>query len=265
LKILFIGDIVGRPGRRAVRELVPVLNERYGGLDLVVANAENAAGGRGLTEKLVNELSGYGVDFMTTGNHVWDQSEFVRQIENAPNVLRPVNLPEDVPGRGSAVVRARNGIDVGIVNIAGAVFMPYDNPYPVIRPVLAQLPPEARVVLVDFHAEATAEKIAMGWFLDGIVSAVVGTHTHVQTADETVLPSGTAYITDVGMTGPHASVIGSKFEQILPRFTQQMPTKTEVASGDVRLCAVLIDVDESSGQARSIERLRLDVDGPHAA
>lgn len=255
MRLLFIGDIVGRPGRRAVREVLPGLRERLGPIDVVLANAENAAGGKGLTEKLTKELTGYGIDFMTTGNHVWDQVEFVTEIEHVTNVLRPVNLPPGVPGRGVGILRTRDDVPVGVVNVGGHVFMPYDNPFPVIGSVLATLPPEVRVVLVDFHAEATAEKITMGRFLDGRVTVVVGTHTHVQTADEAVLPNGTAYITDVGMTGPHDSVIGVEFEQILPRFTMQLPTKTEVARNDVRLNAVLIDADEATGRARSIQRI----------
>ncbi len=238
-----------------MREALPDLKERHKPVHAVIANAENAAGGKGLTEKIARELTGYGVDYMTTGNHVWDQPEFTTEVDDVENVLRPANLPPGVPGKGVGVLRTSDDIPVGVVNIGGHVFMPYDNPVPGLRDVLAALPPDLRIVLVDFHAEATAEKIAMGRFLDGRVSAVVGTHTHVQTADETILPNGTAYMTDVGMTGPHDSVIGVDYERILPRFTTQMPTKNEVATNDVRLSAVLIDVDESTGKAVSIERI----------
>ncbi|GIX06434.1 MAG: metallophosphoesterase [Candidatus Poribacteria bacterium] len=257
MKILFIGDIVGRPGRRAVREGLPLLQERYGPFDLVLANAENAAGGNGLTAALAKELTGYGVDFMTTGNHVWDQKEFVEEIAQVENVLRPLNLPPGTPGRGWALVPARNGLSVGLLNAGGKIFMPYDNPFLIVEETVERLREQTPIIVVDFHAEATSEKLAMGWFLDGRATLVVGTHTHVQTADETILPNGTAYITDVGMTGPHDSVIGVDKEGVLRRFLTQMPAKLDVASGDVRLCAVAVQADPETGRALSIERLCL--------
>lgn len=262
MKLLFIGDIVGKPGRGAVEYWVPRLRERYGGLEFVIANAENAAGGHGLTQAIAAELTGYGVDFLTTGNHVWDQKEFVTQIERVPNVVRPANLPPNVPGRGTAVARTRAGVSIGIINIGGRLsFTQYDNPFLAMSDLLPPIREQTRLIVVDMHAEATSEKIAMGRYLDGRVTLVVGTHTHVQTADETVLPKGTAYITDVGMTGPHDSVIGVDTQQIIQRFLTAMPGKFEVATGDARLSAVCVEADETTGRAVSIERLCLRVPG----
>jgi hypothetical protein len=260
LKILFIGDIVGKPGRRAVEFWIPRLNERYGGLDFVVANGENAAGGNGITEVLAREITDFGVDFLTTGNHVWDQKEFVQEIERVPNVVRPANLPKGTPGRGFAVVPARNGVPVAILNLAGSLFFyQYHNPFEFVDEWVPTLREQTPVLVVDFHAEATSEKVAMGRFLDGRASLVVGTHTHVQTADETLLPNGTAYITDVGMTGPHDSVIGVETAPVVRKFLTQMPQKFETAKGNPRLCAVLVKVEPASGRALGIERLNLPV------
>lgn len=257
MKLLFIGDIVGGPGRRAVRQCVPVLRERYDALDAVIANAENAAGGRGLTAKIAAELTGYGVDFMTTGNHVWDQKQFLTEIDSVPNVVRPLNVPAGTPGCGSAVFETPTGIRVGVVNFAGSLFMNYDSPFPAAAPTVQALREEADVVVVDMHAEATSEKIGMGWHLDGRASLVVGTHTHVQTADERILPNGTAYITDLGMTGPHDSVIGVDAEMVVRKFVTQLPAKFRVATDNVLLCGVVVEIDEVTGRATSIERLRI--------
>lgn len=260
MKILFIGDIVGRPGRRAVAFWVPRLHERYGGLDFVIANGENAAGGNGLTEAIAKEITGYGVDFLTTGNHVWDQKEFVEEIERVPNVLRPANLPKGTPGRGFAVIPTRNGVPVALLNLGGSLFFTqYHNPFEFADEWVPVLREQTPVIVVDFHAEATSEKLAMGRFLDGRVSLVVGTHTHVQTADETLLPNGTAYITDVGMTGPHDSVIGVETEAVIRKFLTQMPQKFETAKGDPRLCAVFVEAETENGRALRIERLNLPV------
>jgi 2',3'-cyclic-nucleotide 2'-phosphodiesterase len=257
VKLVFIGDIVGKPGRRAVQEWAPKLRERYDGLDAIVANAENAAGGRGLTAKIAKEITSYGVDFMTTGNHVWDQKEFLTEIGSVPNVIRPYNVPPGTPGTGSAAFDTPTGKKLGVVNLAGSLFMNYSNPFPVAIPAVEAIGQQARIVIVDMHAEATSEKVAMGWHLDGIASLVVGTHTHVQTADETILPNGAAYITDLGMTGPHDSVIGVGKEMVVRKFLTQLPAKFEVATGDTLLCGVYVEIDERTRRATLIERLRL--------
>ncbi len=257
VKLVFIGDIVGKPGRRAVQQCVPRLRALYDPLDAVIANAENAAGGRGLTAKIAKELTGYGVDFMTTGNHVWDQKQFLTEIDGIPNVVRPLNVPDGTPGSGSATFETRSGIRVGVVNLAGSLFMNYDSPFPAALPTVRALGEEADVVVVDMHAEATSEKVAMGWHLDGHAALVVGTHTHVQTADERVLPKGCAYITDLGMTGSHDSVIGVGVDMVLQKFLTQLPAKFEVATENVQLCGVYVEIDEGAGRATSIERLRI--------
>lgn len=257
MQILFIGDIVGRPGRRAVRELLPGL-VRERGIELVVANGENAAAGFGITRDTVDELLECGIHVLTTGNHVWDKREVLGFIDDYPNLLRPANYPEACPGIGHAVVQAAAAIPVAVVSLAGRVFMhPADCPFRVVKGLLAGLRQQTPVMIVDMHAEATSEKQAMGWFLDGEVSAVVGTHTHVQTADETILPGGTAYISDVGMTGPHHSVIGIEKGMIIDRFLTGMPCRFEVARGDTRLQGVVVAVDPQTGKARSIERVNL--------
>lgn len=257
MQILFIGDIVGRPGRRAVRELLPGLVKDHG-VDLVVANAENAAAGFGVTRDTVDELTECGIHLLTTGNHVWDKREVLGFIDECPNILRPANYAEGCPGIGHAVVKTAASILVAVVNLAGRVFMhPADCPFRAAKGLLGGLRQQTPVIIVDMHAEATSEKQAMGWFLDGEVSAVLGTHTHVQTADETILPRGTAYITDVGMTGPLNSVIGIEKEMIIDRFLTGMPCRFEVARGDVRLQGAVVDVDPQTGRARSIQRVNL--------
>jgi len=255
MKIFFIGDIVGKPGRMAVRELLPPLVARSE-IDLVIANCENAAAGFGLTQEVVDELYRIGIHVLTTGNHVWDKKEVLDFIEDYETLLRPANYPLGVPGHGSVLLPTASGKYVAVLNLQGRIFMnPLDCPFRTAESEIKRLLQRTRVVIVDFHAEATSEKISMGWFLDGQVSAVLGTHTHVQTADERILPNGTAYLTDAGMTGPMDSVIGVKKEAVLERFLMQMPNKFEVAKGDVRLQGVLLEIDEIDGRARHIERV----------
>ena len=259
--LLFIGDIVGKPGRRITREALPSLIRRHG-VDLVVANVENAAGGNGITRETGEALRDDGVQVMTTGNHVWDKKEAISYIADEPRLLRPANYPPGVPGCGNYVARIGGGIGVGVVNVMGRIFMnPLDNPFTVVREQIAAVRgQDARIVLVDFHAEATSEKKAMGWHLDGEATAVVGTHTHVQTADERILPKGTAYITDVGMTGPHDSIIGVDPRPALKRFLDGMPARFDTARANPRLNAVLVTADPESGRACTIERLDLAAD-----
>ncbi|NPV72093.1 MAG: TIGR00282 family metallophosphoesterase [Firmicutes bacterium] len=253
--ILFIGDIVGRPGRMMVEEHLVSLR-RETGADLVIANGENAAGGIGLTRDTADEIFGAGVDVITMGNHVWDKKELLEYINVEPRILRPLNYPGKAPGQGSIIVDG-GGSPVAVVNAAGRVFntILLECPFRKLADEVDRLKAEARVVVVDFHAEATSEKVAMGWYLDRKVTAVVGTHTHVQTADEMVLPGGTAYITDVGMTGPYHSIIGIQTDLVLDRFLTQIPVKFEVAKGPRQLSAVVIEADETTGKTRSIRRI----------
>lgn len=256
MRILFIGDIVGEPGRKAVKELVPKITKREK-IDFIVANGENAAGGSGVTPALVDELLSYGVDVITSGDHIWKRKEIIDRIAQDARILRPANYPREAPGFGSTVVQSKAGVDVGVINIQGRVFMQaIEDPFRVVKSELDRIRNKARVIIVDVHAEATSEKIALGWFLDGLVSAVIGTHTHVQTADEKILPQGTAFLTDAGMTGPFDSVIGRNKEQILARFMTQMPTKFEMAEGDIQLHGAIIDIDEKTGKANSIKRVQ---------
>jgi 2',3'-cyclic-nucleotide 2'-phosphodiesterase len=255
VRILFIGDIVGRPGRELVRRGLGPLCD-YHQIDLVIANAENAAAGFGLTREIGDQLLEWGVDVMTSGNHIWDKKEAIDYIGAEPRLLRPANFPAGVPGNGRYLARARNGVSVGVVNVMGRVFMlNIDDPFAGVLREIEALRERARIIFVDFHAEATSEKIAMGWHLDGRVSAVVGTHTHVQTADERILPKGTAYLTDVGMTGPHDSIIGVEIEAALGRFLNAMPARFETATENPRLNAAVVEADEQTGRATEIERL----------
>ncbi len=248
-----MGDVHGRPGRRAVARRVPSLRRELG-VDFVVANAENSAGGVGLTPQTAGELFAAGVDALTGGNHTWAKREAYGLLDSDPRVVRPANYPPGVPGQGSTVIR-RGGAALAVLNLQGRVFMePLDDPFRVARAEVDRLRELTPFVLVDFHAEATSEKLALGYFLDGKVTAVVGTHTHVQTADERVLPGGTAYITDVGMTGPRDGVIGMDRDAILQRFLLQLPVRFEVASGAVQFNAVLVEAD-ASGRATSIRRI----------
>ncbi|MGE0449214.1 MAG: TIGR00282 family metallophosphoesterase [Vicinamibacterales bacterium] len=258
MRLLFIGDIVGRPGRDLVRNGVAALRD-YHQLDLVIANAENAAAGFGLTREIGEQILAAGVDVMTSGNHIWDKKEAVDYIGIEPRLLRPANYPAGVPGRGSYVARTAGGQSVGIVNVMGRVFMlNIDDPFAVVLQEIEKLKLRTRIVFVDFHAEATSEKVAMGWHLDGKVTAVVGTHTHVQTADDRILPKGTAYLTDAGMTGPHDSVIGVDVGAALGRFLNAMPARFETATGNPCLNGVIVEADEETGLATEIERVSYD-------
>ena len=253
--ILYIGDLIGSPGRDALKSLLPVLLSRME-VDLVIANGENSAGGFGITPAIFEELKTLGVDVVTTGNHVWDKREILDYIGTTETLLRPANYPEGSPGAGSVVVSCGNGVKVGVVNLAGRVFMDdLDCPFRVGGELVKSLLTETPLIIVDMHAEATSEKVATGWYLDGIASAVIGSHTHVQTSDERVLPGGTAYITDAGMTGPVNSVIGVDKDIIIDRFLNQMPKRFEVAGGPVELQGVFVKVGPD-GRAVSIERVK---------
>ncbi len=256
IKVLFIGDIVGRPGRSALKRWLPSWKSSQK-IDFVVANGENAAGGMGLTEKVFHELIGIGIDVITTGNHVWSKKEIYPVLDTSDRLLRPANYPENVPGKGWTLCSVK-GEKVMIINLEGRVFMKaLECPFKTAEALIKGF--KGKVILVDFHAEATSEKIALGWYLDGKVTAVVGTHTHVQTSDETLLPKKTAYITDLGMTGPVDSVIGMKREVVLHRFLTQMPSRFEVASGKTVISGAVIQVDCETGRATSIERIRVEV------
>ena len=256
MRILFIGDIVGEPGRRAVKELLPRIKKREK-LDFVIGNGENVAGGSGLTPPLADELFGYGINALTTGDHVWKRKEIVERIESDNRILRPANYPKEAPGFGSTIIQSESGIDIGIISLIGRVFMQaVECPFRVAKEEVDRMKGKARIIIVDIHAEATSEKIALGWYLDGLVSAIVGTHTHVQTADEKILPNGTAFITDAGMAGPFDSVIGRKKEQVLTRFIAQMPARFEAAELDIQLHGVVLDIDEKTGKADSIKRIQ---------
>lgn len=255
MKLLFIGDIVGRPGRRALAALLPGLIERHE-LDFVIANAENAAGGMGVTAEVVEELLGLGVQVLTSGNHVWKNRQAYAIIEAEQRLLRPANYPSGAPGRGSGVYLSDAGGPVAVLNLIGRVFMEaVDDPFQVALRELERLEQQARVIIVDMHAEATSEKLAMGWLLDGEVTAVIGTHTHVQTADERFLPKGTAFLTDVGMVGPWESVLGVKPELIVERFLRRLPNRFELAGGAVEFNAVVLTIDGETGKATRIERI----------
>jgi metallophosphoesterase (TIGR00282 family) len=266
LKILFIGDIFGRPGRTIVKDRLPELRKQHSP-DLVIANCENAAAGFGITPPLAEELFDLGIDVMTTGNHVWDKREIIEYFQMsdgnphspARRLLRPANFPQNLPGWG-VYEGQKNNVRFAVMNLQGRVFMgSSDDPFRYADRLLEQIKSnsKSKIVFVDFHAEASSEKVAFGWYLDGRVTAVVGTHTHIPTADETVLPKGTAYITDVGMTGPYDSVIGVKKELVIERFLSGMPARFEAANGDVRLCAVLVECDDQTGRATRMERLML--------
>jgi hypothetical protein len=257
VKVLFIGDVVGRPGRQIVRRSLAKLHSETD-FDLVVANVENAAAGFGVTPDVADKLFSYGIDVLTSGNHVWDKKDVMDYLIREPRLLRPLNYPPGCPGSGCYIARSRGNVPVAVVNLQGRVFMPaIDCPFQAADRALPSLKEQARVVLVDMHGEATSEKMAMAWHLDGKVAAVVGTHTHVPTADERILRGGTAYITDIGMCGAFDSVIGIDVKTSIPRFLTAIPTKFEVAKGDPWMNAVVIEVDSSTGHAQSIERLRL--------
>jgi metallophosphoesterase (TIGR00282 family) len=257
MKVLYIGDIMGEPGRRAVARMVPrLIAQRQ--IDVIVGNGENVAGGFGITPDLAEELFGMGLSAITTGNHAWDKKEILDYFPRERRLLRPANYPEGVPGQGSVIVQAKNGEEVAIVQLMGRAYMPtLDCPFQVAKREMGKLRKRVAAVVVDMHAEATSEKMAMGHYLDGEATAVVGTHTHVQTADEQILPRGTAYLTDIGMTGPLHGVIGVKKELAIEKFLTGMPRRFEVAAGPTVFCAALIELDARIGKALSIERVRI--------
>jgi metallophosphoesterase (TIGR00282 family) len=256
MNILFIGDTIARPGRECVRQHLRPLQEEYE-VDFTILNCENAAAGFGVTPKIADEMLGWGIDVLTSGNHIWDRTEIFGYLDSEKRILRPTNYPPGNPGHGSVVAEARTGESVAVINVQGRTFMPpIDDPFRGVDAELASLPEDTRIIVVDIHAEATAEKVAMGWYLDGRASAVLGTHTHIPTADERILPNGLAYQTDVGMTGPFDSVIGMTRESTLDRFHRQMPVKFEAAKDGVELNAAVVDVDSQTGKARAIHRIQ---------
>ena len=255
MTLLFIADIVGQPGRRAIKELVPKLRQKYR-LDLVVANGENSAGGSGITPQTAEEIFSSGVDIITCGDHLWDQKDVIQLLERESRFVRPLNYPPGTPGQGSVLFKLDGLPPVGIINLQGRTFMPpLENPFHTVLAEVERLRQNTGLILVDFHAEATSEKVAIARLLDGRVSAVIGTHTHVQTADEQIFPGGTAFLCDAGFTGPHESVIGREIEPIIKRFMTNMPQKFEVAKGRVLLQGAILDLDERSGRATRIERV----------
>lgn len=257
VKLLFVGDIIGKPGRQALSRELHRLVDKHN-VDLVIANGENAAGGFGLTEETAKELFKQGVHLLTSGNHIWDKKEQVPLILADPRILRPANYPAGALGSGSTILTTPGGVKIGVLNLEGRVYMKtLECPFKVADREIERLKQETNIIFIDFHAEATSEKSALGWYLDGRVSAVVGTHTHVQTADERILTQGTAFLTDAGMTGAFDSVIGMGKEETISRFLTQLPSKFEVAKKDIRLNAVVIGVDEKSGKALSIERINM--------
>jgi metallophosphoesterase (TIGR00282 family) len=259
MNLLFVGDVVGAPGRRALADALTGVIDRHR-IDFTVVNVENAAGGFGLTVDLFEDLSKMPIDVFSSGNHIWDKKEIYDTLNSSDRLLRPANYPPGNPGRGATVQSTASGIPVGVLNLQGQVFMPAnaDSPFRVADEELAKM--DAKVIFVDFHAEATSEKMAIGWYLDGRVSAVVGTHTHVPTADETIRPGGTAYLSDVGMTGAYEGVIGFSKDRIIEKFLSQTPRSFETAKRDIRLSGVVIGVDESTGKSTAIERVQVRVD-----
>jgi hypothetical protein len=256
MKILFIGDIVGKPGRDAVAGIVPALRKEFG-LDLVIANAENASGGSGITPKVSQELFASSVDVMTSGDHIWKRKEIFDLIRQERRILRPLNYPPGAPGSGWAIFTTPAGVKVGVICVVGRVFMDaLECPFRTAKEAVKEISKETPNIIIDIHAEATSEKVALGWYLAGEVSAVFGTHTHIQTADERILPGATAYITDAGMTGPYDSVIGRRIEDVLQRFVTLVPTRFEVALENIQLAGVVVDIDEQTGKARSIQRIQ---------
>ena len=257
MNILCIGDIVGKPGRQAVIHLLDDLKREFF-VDFVIANAENTAGGAGLTANFAKELLQAGCDVLTLGDHVWDQKDFVDYLQQSDSVIRPFNFPEGVHGRGWCIQKTRSGQKIGVVNLLGRTFMRYQVscPFRALEQIVQEIKQETSIIVVDMHAETTSEKMAMGHFADGKVCAVVGTHTHVQTADEKILPQGTAYITDLGMTGPYDSVIGQNKEKIIQRFLMSMPIKFEVAKDDIKLHGAVISVDVETAKAKGIKRVQ---------
>ncbi len=257
MNVLFIGDVFGKPGRRALEQkLTSLINAHR--IDFCIANGENAAGGFGITPQVAEEMFSLGVDLLTSGNHIWDKRAILQYLDTQPRLLRPHNYPSGAPGTGVYVGVTPSGLPIGVLNLQGRVFMPSLNcPFMVGRSAIDHIRKQTHNIIVDFHGEASSEKQAFAWYLDGQISALLGTHTHVQTADERVLSKGTAYITDVGMTGPHDSVIGSTPELALNRFLTQMPIRLEPASSNIRLCGALIEIDEATGLAERITRINI--------
>ncbi len=255
MKILFIGDTVGKAGRTIVHQYLKELQQDLS-IDLTILNCENAAAGFGITPKIADEFFDWGIDVLTSGNHIWDKKEILPYLGQNPRLLRPANYPQDNPGRGLAIVKTRSGEEAAVLNLQGRVFMPpTDDPFRIADAELAKVPKHVKIIFVDMHGEATSEKVAMGWYLNGRVSAVVGTHTHIPTADETILPGGTAYQSDVGMAGPFHSVIGVIKEDVIRRFLTSIPDKFEAASQDAHLNGVFVEVDSATGKAVRIERV----------
>jgi metallophosphoesterase (TIGR00282 family) len=262
LNILFIADMVGKPGRWAVSQLLPDFR-RIHQIDFTIANVENAAGGFGLTKEIARKIRSYGVDCLTSGNHIWDRKDIYPYLDEEEHILRPANYPLGAPGRGAGVFETNRGEKIGVLNIQGRVYIKeIDCPFRVAEEQVKKLKEETNIIVVDLHAEATSEKVALGWYLDGKVSAILGSHTHVQTADETVLPKGTAYITDAGMTGAHDSVIGINKKDAIARFLLQIPRRFTLAKEDIRFCGVLVKIETETGRALSIERVKIDVPRP---
>lgn len=256
MKILMIGDIVGQPGRNLVNILVPRLKQELN-IEFIVANAENSAGGNGITRVTADEILSSEIDLLTGGNHIWDKKETIDWIDSEPRLIRPANYPRGTPGQGYRICEISGGIKIAVINLCGRVFMtPLDCPFQTVDAILKKIDSKADIILVDFHAEATSEKMAFGYYVDGRVSAVVGTHTHIQTADARILPKGTAYISDVGMTGTYESVLGVKKELAIASFTTQLPQRFEVAKGYAQLNAVLIDFDLGTGKVKNIENMQ---------
>jgi len=255
IRLLFFGDVMGEPGRKALMDLIPILKVELAA-DFIIVNGENAAAGRGITPKIAIGLMRAGAAVVTSGDHIWDQKEIVPYLADEPRMLRPLNYPDGVPGSGSVVLETAKG-KVGVINLIGRVFMGplVDNPFPAVEQCVEEMRQETPIIFVDFHAEATSEKVAMGWHLDGKVSAVIGTHTHVPTADERVLPGGTAFLCDAGMCGPLDSVIGSQIEPVLERFKTAMPTRFGIGRGTVRVNGALVEVETATGRAVRIERV----------
>lgn len=255
MKVLFVGDITGQPGRASLAGYLAECRRKHIEYDFIIANVENAAGGFGLTKEISQKISSYGVDCQTSGNHIWDKKEIHSYFEAEPRLLRPANYPAGAPGLGYNIYKARKGESVAVINLQGRIFMwNIDCPFRAADKIIAELSQETKLIFIDFHAEATSEKQAMGWYLDGRVTAVLGTHTHVQTADERLLPGGTAFITDVGMSGPYTSVIGIQVNDALYRILSGLPNRFNVASGDIRLAGIEIDADPNTGKAQSIRR-----------
>ena len=258
IKILAIGDIVGRPGRDIIKQKLPELIQTHR-IDFTVVNAENVAGGSGVTPETLNELLSYGINALTSGDHIWKRKEIIPELTRTDRLIRPANYPAEAAGKGYTILETANRSPIAVVNLVGRTFMPSpaNCPFHAIDQILTELSTRTKVIVVDAHMEATSEKIALGWYLDGRVSFVFGTHTHIQTADECILPRGTAYITDVGMTGPYDSVLGRKKEQVLAAFTTGMPNRFEVATDNIRLGGAIVTIDTETGHATSIERVML--------